>query len=330
MRSAGTTPGLRAVTIPSWNLGPGARDVAAHAVTLDEVSPGTHRIRHDGGVAMVARDDAGAVATLRSTGLALMPTVSNLLGGRRSRDVVSATLHDPDRTRRHVLAIRDLVVGDDYAGIDIDYQGLHRGDRQAFSRFVARLADALHEHGRRLSVTVYAKADEHPDEPPTLVDDYGALGAAADEVRLTSWDYHDPTTVAGPPAPSGWVRDVLAHAAEHVPAGKLLVGVTGSGYDWTREGAVPVSHAEAIGLAVRHASGRVEVDPLAETPWFRYLDPAGTAHEVWFEDARSVAVKLRGAAAIGVGGVLLRLAATPDEGVWAELAEPGSGVSRRG
>jgi spore germination protein YaaH len=322
MRSAGTTTGLRAVSIPSENLGPGSGDVAAHAVMLDEVSPGTHRIGRYGGVVGAARDGGAAVTALRATGLALMPRVSHPRGGGRSEDVVSAMLHDPDRAGRHVRELRDLVVGDDYAGIDVDYRGLDGEDRHAFTRFVARLADALHERGCRLAVTVYAKADEHPDEPPSLVDDYRALGAVADEVRLATWDYHDPTTPAGPPAPVSWVRDVLHHAAGQVPPDKLLVGLTGSGYDWTRHGAVPVGHAEAMRLADRHASGRVEMDPLGETPWFRYLDPDGTAHEVWFEDAHSVAAKLRAAAEVGVRGVLLRLSAAPDEAVWAELAKP--------
>ena len=29
-----------------------------------------------------------------------------------------------------------------------------------------------------------------------------------------------------------------------------------------------------------------------QSPWFRYRDEAGTEHEVWFEDARSMQAKL--------------------------------------
>lgn len=330
MASAGATPTLRAVTIPSWNLELGAAEVAAHAGMLDEVSPGTLRIGPHAGVVSASTHGsrgshdiaASAVETLRASGLALMPSISNLLDGRRSRGVVSAMIHDPARAARHVQEICDLVVTNRYQGVDVDYQHLAPEDRQAFGRFVARLADTLHEHVRRLSVTVYAKADERRDEPPTLVDDYRALGAAADEVRLMTWEYHGPTTAAGPLAPVDWVEDVLAYAADRIPADKLLLGVTATGYDWTVRGGVPVGHARAIDLANRHAEGRVEFDPLGEAPWFRYVAADGAAHEVWFEDARALRVKRWVAAAAGVRGILLWLSASPDPGVWAELTKP--------
>jgi spore germination protein YaaH len=321
----GAVPGLRAVAIPSWNLEQGSADVAAHTGSLDEVSPEAHRIGPWGGLCSAARDAAGATAmeTLRATGLVLIPSISNRVDGHRSPDVVCTMLQDPDRRARHVQAVRDLVASHGYHGVDLDYQGLHREDRAPFSRFVTQLADALHERDRRLSVTVHATATEHLDEPASPAHDYAALGLAADEVRLMTWGYHDPTTPAGPSAPVDWVADVLRHAAERVPAEKLLLGVTTSGYDWVSRGGVAVGHPEAVGLAEHHAGGRVEFDPLGEAPWFRYLDPAGTAHEVWFEDARSLAVKRRRAAEIGVRGIVLWLSATPDPDVWAGLATDG-------
>jgi spore germination protein len=125
--------------------------------------------------------------------------------------------------------------------------------------------------------------------------------------------------VPGPLAPVDWVRGVLAHAVGRIPEGKVLLGVSASGYDWTRRGAERVGPAEAVARAERYAPGCVEHDPLGEAPWFRYLDEHETAHEVWFEDARSVAVKRRVAAECGARGVVLWLSATPETGVWTEV-----------
>ncbi len=320
MASVGA-PALRAVAVPLANLPLVTADVVAHAGSLDEVSPEAHRIGPFGDVLSVAREGApaSAMTVLRDTGLAVVPSVSNRVVGRRSADVVSTMIHDPAQLARHVQLLGDLVLEHGYQGIDVDYQGLGREDRAAFSRFVGRLADALHEGGHRLSVTVYAKAEERLDDRPTVAQDYGAL-AVADEVRLITWDYHDPTTPAGPLAPVDWIADVLVHAIERIPPEKLLLGVAAAGYDWTRHGGTPVSHAQALALADRYAKGGVEFDPLGEAPWFRYLDEHGTAHEVWFEDARSMALKRRAAAAIGVRGVFLWMTTSPDTGVWAELA----------
>lgn len=322
MSSDTSAPGLRAAAIPLWNLPQGAADVAAHAASLDEVSPEALRLGPFGSVLSVARGEleASAMATLRATGLVLVPTISNRVGGHRSHDVVSTMLHDPARTARHVRLLCDLVVAQDYQGVDLDYQGLGREDRAAFSRFVARLADALHELGRRLSVTVYAKAEERLDERLTLAQDYAALGREADEIRLLTWDYHDATTVPGPLAPVDWVKGVLVHAVECIPAEKVLLGVSATGYNWTRGGGERVGWAEVAAGADRFAGGRVEHDPLGEAPWLRYLDEHDTAHEVWFEDARSVAIKRRVAGECGARGIFLWLSATPDIDVWAEVA----------
>jgi spore germination protein len=323
MSTVGAAPGIRAAAIPLWNLPQGAVDVAAHTGSLDEVSPEALRIGPFGSVLSVARDgdEATAMATLRATGLALVPSISNRVDGHRSPDVVTTMLHDPARTARHVQLLCDVVASHDYQGVDLDYQGLRREDRAAFSRFVARLAEALHERGRRLSVTVYAKAEERLDERPTQAQDYGALGQAADEVRLVTWDYHAATTVPGPLAPIDWVRGVVAHAVGRIAEGKVLLGVSASGYDWTRRGAERVGRPEALALADRYAAGRVEHDPLGEAPWFRYLDEHGNAHEVWFEDARSVGVKRQVAAEYGARGIVLWLSATPETDVWTEVGK---------
>ena len=66
-------------------------------------------------------------------------------------------LHTPALMSSQIAAIVSLADQQDYAGIDIDYEGLHAGDRQAFSTFIARLGAALHAHGKILSVAVFAK-----------------------------------------------------------------------------------------------------------------------------------------------------------------------------
>ena len=36
----------------------------------------------------------------------------------------------------------------------------------------------------------------------------------------------------------------------------------------------------------------IRFDQTAQSPWFRYFDPQGLEHEVWFEDPRSVRAKI--------------------------------------
>ena len=104
----------------------------------------------------------------------------------------------------------------------------------------------------------------------------------------------------GPPmavAPLPNVRQVVEYALTEVPAEKLWLGVPNYGYDWPlpyvrgKTRARSLSSQEALALARRYGQA-ISYDEKAQAPWFRYTDQDGVAHEVWFEDARSVRARL--------------------------------------
>ena len=110
------------------------------------------------------------------------------------------------------------------------------------------------------------------------------------------WGY-----TAGPPmavAPLPNVRAVLDYAVTEIPPDKILLGVPNYGYDWplpfvqgvTR--AQSISNQRAIELAIQYDIA-IQYDETSQSPYFYYTDTAGTVHEVWFEDARSLSAKLR-------------------------------------
>ncbi len=109
-------------------------------------------------------------------------------------------------------------------------------------------------------------------------------------------------------APLPNVRAVLDYAVTEIPAEKILLGVPNYGYDWPlpyRQGvtrAESLSNEEAVRRAIRYGA-EIQFDASAQAPWYRYTAPDGTVHEVWFEDARAQAAKLRLAAEYGFLGM---------------------------
>lgn len=315
---------LVVASIPYWDLGPGAAAVEANRTAVDEISPWTYGIGPDGSVVSTvpAHDTASANATmakLRALGIPLMPSVSNMVGGQFSYPAVAPVLHDPATMARNISSITALAVAQGYAGIDLDYEELQGGDRTAFSSFVTQLADSLHAEHKTLSVAVFAKTDDAGEDQRNVAQDYAAIGAAADEVRLMTYDYHWETSPPGPLAPSGWVHDVLAYATTVVPRQKLVVGLDAAGYDWVGDRARPITFAQATQLAASH-DATVQFDPLSRSPWFRYIDGKGTQHEVWFENAASAQAKRSVAASFGVDNVFLWMFGPPDPALWTALA----------
>ncbi|MCD2195927.1 glycosyl hydrolase family 18 protein [Actinomycetospora endophytica] len=326
---AASASNLVVASIPYWDLGPGSAAVEANPHAVGEISPWIYTIGSNGNVtsAVPPQDTATATATmtkLRSLGVPIMPSVSNMVGGDFSYGAVAPVLHDPATMERNISSITQLAVAQNYAGIDLDYEELQGGDRAAFSTFVTQLADSLHAQHKKLSVAVFAKTDDAGEDQRNVAQDYAAIGAAADEVRLMTYDYHWQTSPPGPLAPSGWVHDVLAYATTVIPREKLVVGLDAAGYDWVGNQAQVLSFAQATQLAASHGV-TVQFDPLSQSPWFRYTDARGTEHEVWFENTASSQAKRSVAASFGVTNVFLWMFGPPDPTLWGALGSPPPG-----
>lgn len=182
-----------------------------------------------------------------------------------------------------------------YGGVDIDFEYILAEDRDAFTAFVQRVADAMRQIGRQTSVALAPKQSAGQQGLLYEGKDYGGLAAAADYVLLMTyeWGY-----TYGPPmavAPIFQVRKVLDYAVTEIPREKIRLGIPNYGYDWplpyergvTR--ARTIGNVEAVQIAVQQG---VEIlfDELAQSPYF-YYEENEIWHEVWFEDVRSMQAK---------------------------------------
>ncbi len=96
-------------------------------------------------------------------------------------------------------------------------------------------------------------------------------------------------------APINKVRQVVDYAITEIPRNKINLGIPNYGYDWALPyepgvtKATTIGNQEAVQIAIAHGSV-ILFDKIAQTPYFTYIDN-GIAHEVWFEDVRSLLVK---------------------------------------
>lgn len=185
-----------------------------------------------------------------------------------------------------------------YSGLDIDFEFLNSSDRYIYPEFIAYMRERVNEIGKKLIVAVPPKTS--PDQPGQLYEgvDYRLLGEAADYVLCMTyeWGYTFGPPLPVSPIPS--IRRVLDYAITEIPPEKIFMGISNYGYDWrlpyiqgeTR--ARSLSNVEAVRLASDTGS-RILYSGEYEAPYFNYIDSEGFAHEVWFEDARSIFAKLR-------------------------------------
>ena len=292
-----------------------------------EVNPVWYQPTETGGLTAVdaARSGPqvdGPVPTQEEPDVRFVPSVSNFRAGRWDGALVAAILDDPATRRTHIAALVEAARRPGVAGLDIDYESLDAGLRDRYSAFIRDLAGALHDVDRTITVTVHAKTSEPGQWAGAHAQDWRAIGAAADAVRVMAYDHAWQTSPPGPVAPLPWVEDVLLFAVDQIPPEKVALGLPTYGYDWPDGGpGREVSWSDAIALA---GSRGVEErwDDESASPWFTYTDDAGAAHTVWYEDARSLEAKLELARRHELDGVFVWKIGGEDPAIWDVL---GSG-----
>lgn len=312
-------------SLPYWSIGPGTEAVLANRQDVNEVSPWMYGVGSSSQIILDSGINKSAISVylnrLRAKGLPLVPTLANVdAQGSWSYGPVARMLHDPAMATRQVADIVTLVDSNHYAGIDLDYEDLHAGDRQAFTTFVTDLASALHAKGKILSVALFAKTTNAGYAPRNVAQDYAAIGKVADEVRLMTYDYHWATSPPGPVAPIGWVRDVIKYAKTQIPRSKIVLGIPQYGYDWSGGHGTSITWLQALQLSRRYHA-QPHYDASSQSPWFTYTDASGHEHTVWFENAESSRAKFDVAQGSGIGGVYLWMYGTADPGTWSVLHE---------
>lgn len=309
---------VAAYVVP-WDADAGIASLRRHGDVLTAVSPVWFHPGDDGG--LVEHRDPGLrelIAVADAHDVAVVPAITNHRDGRWDADLVHRLVADPERRADHVERIVALVLRRDFAGVDLDYEALRPGDRDAYAAFVAELAEALHAHDRTLSVTVQPKTSDAGGAPFHRAQDYTALGRAADQVRVMIYDQHGPWSQPGPLASIGWTTDVIEYAVSRIPAHKVVVGIGAYGYDWAGDGGWDLMWREAVDLAAHH-DAPLHWDTDHAAPFFTYADERDVVHTVWFENAASQLAKVEVARRHGVGGVFVwRLGGEPP-GLWEDL-----------
>jgi spore germination protein YaaH len=315
---------LVVASIPYWNIQHGTQVVLANRTAVNEVSPWIYGLTATGDIVPQypsgqASAVAADIARLRKAHLRIVPSIANITGGNWDYRAVSNVLHNPVRMHQQIDAIVGLVQREKYAGVDIDYEELHAGDRRAFTQFATELAAALHKYGKVLSVAVFPQTTAPAAGQSNASQDYAALGRVADQVRIMAYNYHWANSAPGATAPVSWIRSVMRYATSQMPASKVVLGVPLFGYNWPdgTASAATVSWLQALRLSRQyHASA--SYSKAAQAPYFGYVS-GGRSHSVWFENAASSTAKFEVAKGSGAAGVYLWMYGYEDPGTWSSL-----------
>jgi hypothetical protein len=290
-------------------------DLAMAGGAIDEVNPTGLMLGPDGSIiGNLAQQPSG-------TPYAVVPTLRNwtpdgVVSQGPLLDVMANAAGSQDN---HIANIVEMCTGQGFAGAEIDYRGITAEEREAYTDFIAALAESLHAAGLRLTVVL---------EPPANVAgiwdtggyDWVAIGAAADAVKVVFPD--DPAAYAeGGEAQQflNWAKAQVPRQKMHMQVASLSVERCGgeTTYISMEEALAPIGKAEVIGGKSQVAPNEeikfqfsgiesirsVVPQEAAGTYRIEYGSESETTYTVWLGTAANLAVKLQWAQRYHLGGV---------------------------
>ncbi|MFZ5826649.1 MAG: glycosyl hydrolase family 18 protein [Bacillota bacterium] len=241
----------------------------------------------------------------------------NLTNGSFDKDTAHAILTNMEVQNRAILGILEKAEKLGVAGVQIDFENIPDGDRDAYTEFLRKLKSLLQQRNMTLSIAAAAKTSDTRTGWGGATD-YAAIGQIVDHFYIMAYDEHWRGGEPGPVASLGWVEKVIRYATGVMPSQKIVLGVPFYGYDWTAEPGKGTSTNKAFGAAsmsrrMAQFGARVIWDPVAGENKATFKTDDGE-RIAWFPDHRSTDAKLRLAYQYNLKGIAIwRVGFEPDE-----------------
>ncbi len=235
-------------------------------------------------------------------------------------DRAHRVLSNPAVRANWVTNMVNLTTKDNWDGISLDVEKTPPGDRNNYSALVAELAKALKAKDKVLNISIPAKFVDYPSDLWSGAYDYAAIGKAADQIILMTYDEHGLGTTQGPIASAGWVDRVIKFAVGKIPKEKIVMGLPVYSFDWgSNKPTMPdyLSYVQTLERAKKNGVD-ILVDPSAKVPQFIYT-AKGVRHEVYFENIASLRAKMDSALKSKLHGVAIWRLGMEDPAIWDQL-----------
>ena len=224
-----------------------------------------------------------------------------------------ALMNDPAAQMVVIDGIYEYLEDRGFDGVNMDFEGIDPSQGVQYLAFIKSLKAKL---AGRYSLSLSLPARTSDREVWYDGYDYAGLAKAADRVMIMAYDQHYKGGEPGPVAGNDWVESVITYLLPKIPAEKFQLGMGIYGYDWaagSKGKTILLQAARDLALA---KGMTINQDAASGVSHFDYSDDAGIGHQVWFEDAASVATKLELVKKYHLQGIALwRLGIIPGD-IW--------------
>ena len=278
---------------------------------------------------------ADTVCLMRRAGLQVIPTMTD----GTDKLVLSEYLSNATTRTTLVKTIVELVMKNNFDGIDLDYEGFAFVDGNStwsktaprWVAFVKELSVALRVNNKLLSVSTPYLYNPNEAQKGYFVYAWAEIATSIDRLRIMTYDYS--VAKPGPMGPLSWTEKTIQYAISVMPASKVYLGLPGYGRDWITSvnGKCPTSAppgliggAKAATFKMNYAAAKAAIDgaiPIYNEKFgeatynysqsYNGLSATGAStactvnRTVWYQNARSFADRMAFVAKYRLGGAAM-------------------------
>ena len=322
--------------LPDYSLARNLPTVEGNLDLIRDISPfwygltGATTIKDKYALGRYTTPKSTVIARLKSNGLILLPTITD-----DTKKLVLAGLLANSTTRTSIVqSIKDLVLRNNYDGIDLDFEVFYTQDGRStwattkpnWIAFIKELSIELRQQGKLLSVTTPPDFAPETKRAGNWVFSWAEIGPHIDRLRIMAYDFS--TVRPGPIGPLPWSEDAVKYAVTQMPASKVFLGIPGYGRDWITkvEGVCPKDFASSVVVGAKAAvvmrsavelatsnNAAITYNPTHAESTFTYkkayVDPTNSAsfctatRTVWFPDEKSYTARTNLVGKYRIGGI---------------------------
>ncbi len=255
---------------------------------INVVSPSLFEVNNNGTIdSNIGTSGKNYINWAHSNNYKVWPTLSN--SALNDLDAVSNMLGSFENRSKLIDSIINNLISSSVDGINIDFENMHKSDKENYSRFIIELAPRLQEIGMMMCVDVTA-----PDGSDTwsLCYDRNLIGKVSDYMVFIAYDQHGMQT-ANSISGATWIENNINKflGQEGVPANKLIVSVPFYTRLWKEQNGIVTNKVVNMNKITIPSGVEKTWDDATKQYYIEYTSD-GATYKMWIEDTESISAKL--------------------------------------
>lgn len=252
--------------------------------------------------------DSKGFALMKSSGVAIMPMLSNNIGQKFRPEPVVRILSSAQKSQALIDSTINTCIKNGFIGINLDFEALSAEGIRLIPGFIKKMSEQFHQKGLLLTLDVL---------PFNRELDASRLTEYVDYFFLMAYDEYSVTSDPGPISSQKWIEAAVDNFADKVPDNKIVLGMGAYGYEWCQDDQqnMILSYQDAISKA-SGTGAAIKFDNDTYNLNYAFSDNDTLLHQVYFTDAATQFNIMRFGCEYGLAGFSIWRMGSEDDRVW--------------